>query len=67
MEKKDVKIGDVVCLNSEKLLDLPDATIMTVTDKCDEVENVNCSWFSNGLVMSEWFPAEALTKVPILQ
>lgn len=67
MEKKDVKIGDVVVLNSERHSLFEEATLLTVTDKCEEASNIECSWFSGGLAMSEWFPAEALFKVPLFE
>jgi uncharacterized protein YodC (DUF2158 family) len=66
MEKKDVKIGDVVMLNSEKMAEASEAVYMTVTANYDRVPEVDCSWFAGRCVMSESFPPEALRKVPII-
>ena len=60
MEERKFKIGDVVHLNSEAVSQAP--VLMTVTDAAQEAKNVECSWFSGGIVMSEWFAPEALTE-----
>ena len=59
MEERKFKIGDVVHLNSEAASREP--VLMTVTDAAEEIKNIECSWFAGGIVMSEWFPPEALT------